>query len=28
MSMSNCLITIEEGRTNPLKGEEVECIMI
>ncbi|MGE5354097.1 MAG: gephyrin-like molybdotransferase Glp [Acidobacteriota bacterium] len=28
MSMANCLITIEEERTNPLKGEEVECIMI
>lgn len=28
MSMSNCLIVIEEERTNPQEGEEVECIMI
>ena len=28
MSLSNCLIIIEEEKTNPLKGEEVKCIMI
>ncbi|MCU7496261.1 MAG: molybdopterin molybdotransferase MoeA [Ignavibacteria bacterium] len=28
MSVSNCLIVIEEERINPLSGEEVECIMI
>ncbi|MGE5430267.1 MAG: gephyrin-like molybdotransferase Glp [Syntrophomonadaceae bacterium] len=28
MSLSNCLIVVEEEVTNPLKGEEVECIMI
>ncbi|HEX2865519.1 MAG TPA: gephyrin-like molybdotransferase Glp [Ignavibacteriales bacterium] len=28
MSMSNCLIVIEEERLNPQEGEEVECIMI
>ena len=28
LSNANCLIVIEEERTNPQKGEEVECIMI
>lgn len=28
LSLSNALITIEEDRTNPRAGEEVECIMI
>ena len=25
---ANCLIVIEEDRTNPQKGEDVECIII
>ncbi len=28
MGMSNCLIIVEEDRTNPVKGETVECIKI
>jgi molybdopterin molybdotransferase len=28
LSIANCLVIIEEERTNPQKGEEVECIMI
>lgn len=28
LANANCLIMVEEERTNPQKGEEVECIMI
>lgn len=28
LANANCLIVVEEDRTNPKKGEEVECIMI